>query len=190
MKWLTGLVLGMTAVVAVAADESETAIDQLTATARASAIELDAKAEAALKKEIQTLTEQYLALIDAGDFNDAWLKYDPMAQGVFTIDGWIGQRQAEQERSGKRKTLDIWRTTVYKNPSDAPSPGNYIAVDYDSEFEKLPIVCGYVMWYQNLRGDLTIMREEKGYLTADMMQEIPAKDLPSIKSQIGCREES
>jgi hypothetical protein len=160
-----------------AAEETETA-------------EAEVDAEEALREQVRTNSEQYLARLDAKDYPGAYEWMSLIAKQSMSTEAWMESKQAQVERGGKRKSLDIWRITVYEDPENAPMAGTYIAADYDSVFENLPVACGYIMWYRTTAGDLMIIRDELGYIDTATLAKIPAKDLPAVKNEIGCREES
>lgn len=93
------------------------------------------------------------------------------------------------ESIGKLVNRDIWRITLYNNPPNSPKRGLYIAADYENGYEKSPIHCGYIMWYLATVNseEFTVMREEYGNITTDILRKIPKENLKNVRKKIGCR---
>jgi hypothetical protein len=150
------------------------------------AIVLDEKTEEELKDKVVNLTDKYFELLDDDGFAAAYAMQSAVQQELSSLDAWSAKQATLKRTAGKRLKTSLWRITVYKDPADAALPGNYVAVDYESEYKNFPVFCGYVIWHQSAVGELTLMREEFGYIDSATLVKIPENDLPGIKKQIGC----
>ncbi len=146
--------------------------------------------EEAIKSTTKKMTEQFLLAKESGDFKKA---YDLLGQGMKSITEFPVWQSKESEYFGKGLgklvSRDIWRITLYNNPPNSPKSGLYIAADYENSYEKSPIHCGYVMWFQPTvdSDELTVMREEYGNIPDDILNKIPKENLQNVRKQIGCR---
>jgi hypothetical protein len=146
--------------------------------------------EEAIKSKIRKLTEEFLSAKDSGEFKKAYDMLDPSMKSAVEFPAWKN-KEADYfgESLGKLVSRDIWRITLYNNPPNSPEPGLYIAADYENVYEKSPIHCGYVMWYipTATSNDFSVMREEYGNVTTDILKKIPKENLQNVRKQIGCR---
>jgi hypothetical protein len=150
------------------------------------AIVLDEKAEEKLKENVVDLTDRYFELLDDDDFAAAYAMQSALQQEMSSLDAWSARQVTLKRTAGKKLQTSLRRITVYKDPADAALPGNYVAVDYESEYKNFPVFCGFVIWHQSVVGELTLMREEFGYIDSASLLKITENDLPAIKQKIGC----
>lgn len=65
-------------------------------------------------------------------------------------------------------------------------PGFYAAVDYIGQFQNADHECGYVAWYRDSSGQLTIVREEEGYIDRETAAKMTSQALQNALARIGC----
>ena len=164
--------------------------DEVAATVAPKKLDLSISQEEAIKSETKKMTERFLLAKESGEFKKA---YDLLGQGMKSITEFPVWQSKESKYFnkglGKLVSRDIWRITLYNNPPNSPKPGLYIAADYENSYEKTPIHCGYVMWFQPSvdSGELTVMREEYGNIPDDILNKIPKENLQNVRKRIGCR---
>jgi Protein of unknown function (DUF4019) len=64
-------------------------------------------------------------------------------------------------------------------------PGFYAAVDYAGRFKNITYECGYVAWYRDVSGRLSIVREEHGFIDESQFKMSP-EALQDALAKIGC----
>tara|TARA_B100000768_G_scaffold9235_1_gene9493 strand:+ start:961 stop:1770 length:810 start_codon:yes stop_codon:yes gene_type:complete len=164
--------------------------NEVAVTAAPKKLDLSNIQEKAIKSAAKKLTEEFLSAREAGEFKKA---YDMLGSGMKEINEFSAWKSKEfdyvGENLGKLVSRDIWRVTLYNNPPNSSIPGLYVAADYENSYEKSPIHCGYVMWHLPAAnsGEFTVMREEYGNITSDILKKIPEENLQNVRKQIGCR---
>jgi hypothetical protein len=125
----------------------------------------------AVIKTVQT----YLDDIESGQYVDA---YRMMAEGNKRSLPLESFTEAEQKFKALAGSLKFWRilkVTWTKDPSQAPAPGVYAAVDLMGQFANVDRDCGYIVLFQSpLGGDFMVARTENNYLdnaTAHQIEE-------------------
>jgi len=84
---------------------------------------------------------------EAIDFVDKWLSYKEAGDSinsfdmvskkyVSSLDTWKGNLNQEKDELGKLISRELIRAVAYQDPPSAPAPGLYIAVEYNSVYEK------------------------------------------------------
>jgi hypothetical protein len=128
----------------------------------------------------------YLLQRSEGAFEQAYGAFSEVMRTFQPLEEWKKQNSDFNAAAGERKSTSIWRITVYDNPPNAPEPGIYIAADYESEFERVPFQCGYLIWFQSAEERFVITREESGSLPLDLVKRLPKDQLSEIWRQFGC----
>jgi hypothetical protein len=128
----------------------------------------------------------YLLQRSEGAFEQAYGAFSEVMRTFQTIEEWKKQNSDFNAAAGERKSTSIWRITVYDNPPDAPEPGIYVAADYESEFERVPFQCGYLIWFQSAGERFVITREESGSLPLNQIERLPKEQISEIRRQFGC----
>ena len=98
---------------------------------------------AALEDEIRAKTLAYFKGLDAG--GDAGASYAMLSEYLRSdpFDDWRRARLAERTEKGDVIERRVWRMTVYVDPPDAPTPGIYVAADYEAAYENALFECGF-----------------------------------------------
>jgi len=147
----------------------------------------------AMSSQAKRLTEDFFASKEAGKFEEAYNFLGEEMKGLDEYSVWEDRESSKfGESIGGLLAREFWKITVYDNPVNSPKPGVYIAVDYESSYEKLPTECGFVIWYTSNEKPLafTIMRQESGRITDENVAKMTKENLNGIRSQIGCRDKS
>lgn len=164
--------------------------DETAVTTTPKKLDLSIIQEEAIKSTAKKMTEEFLSARELGEFKKA---YDMLGSGMKSNTEFPAWKRKEfdyfGENIGKLLHRDIWRITLYNNPPNSPKPGLYVAADYENSYEKSPIHCGYIMWYLPTVNskEFTVMREEYGNITTDILKKIPKGNLQNVRKQIGCR---
>jgi hypothetical protein len=130
-------------------------------------------------------TQEYLAQKDKGELAQAYTQFSKSMKATAHFDSWSRTTEGLNAKEGPVKARKILKVSWVKDPPGV-DPGFYAAVDYAGQFQNADYECGYVAWYRESSGRLTIVREEEGYIdrktAATMTPEAPRYAL----ARIGC----
>lgn len=153
-------------------------------------IDISKEQEESIKIKVANLTIDYLLAKESGRFREA---YDSLGSEMKDITGYTAWEKREStyftEKLGGLISRDIWNTTVYNNPPNAPKPGIYIAIDYENKYELAPIHCGFIVWYMPTLdlSEISIMREEYGRISKRETQNSTPELLKKMRAEMKCR---
>jgi hypothetical protein len=138
-----------------------------------------------LEAFVRDASERYLRARARGDFDQAYsVLSDAVRSG--SLSEWSQERRAFNEQAGALEAIRVWRITVYENPAGAPEPGTYIAADYEGRYERIPLQCGYLIWFQLPGERFVVTREESGTIPPEFFKPSREADLSRIKQMINC----
>jgi hypothetical protein len=138
-----------------------------------------------VQAQIKAASATWLQQVATGLLDEAYAQIVPESMGVDER-AWKDVKRSFRAMAGEPVQLAVWRVTVYDNPPGASAPGLYVAADYNNEYSKLALQCGYLMWHRPAGGEFRIMREETGNITAQELKSIPAADFTAIKRRFHC----
>jgi hypothetical protein len=108
----------------------------------------------------------FLAALDGGKVREAYALLadkNRSAMPYATFSAGVSRFNAEAGAVVERR---IVKTTWTKDPSDAPVPGVYAAIDLVSHFARIDRHCGYLILYQPpAGGPFRVMRRQDAYVT-------------------------
>jgi hypothetical protein len=134
---------------------------------------------------VKDISVRHLTSRSQGDFEQAYAALSEYLTDV-PLSDWSQRAREFNDKAGKLRSATIWRVTVYENPPGAPRPGTYIAADFESTYERIPLQCGYIVWFR-LPGDrFVITREETGSIPPELFEPARADELSRIKQEFGC----
>ena len=84
------------------------------------------------KESAAKFVQQWLSLVDSGNYAQTWDDLSDILKTSFTKDEWINDLKSYHEALGKL----IKRTRKYITESSEPSVGNYLIFQYQSSYEK------------------------------------------------------
>jgi Protein of unknown function (DUF4019) len=134
---------------------------------------------------VERQTYRYLSSKTAGDYTAAYAMFSDSMKGATHFDTWQTQTQSFNANAGQLLSRHVRKITWYKDPPSAPLPGIYVAVDYSSEFDQVPIHCGYVAWYRGPNGDYQVIHEEENSIDKSSIAKKPA-DVATLAAKFGC----
>ncbi len=138
----------------------------------------------AMEDEIRGKTLAYFAGLDAG--GDARASYAMLSEYLRskTFSAWR-QEQASAEMGGVTERR-VWRVTVYVDPPEAPTPGIYVAADYQATYERVLFECGYLMWQERSDGSFHVIRREGGRLPRDYAADMTNAQISAVREKMRC----
>lgn len=139
-------------------------------------------------KALRSATERYFRALADSDLRAAYILLHPTMHGGLPFEGWAEKARAAQRFSGANAKARIAKLTRYDNPSNAPTPGVYVAVDYTATAEKLAFECGYLVWSGQPDGTARVIRHERNLATKVDLAKASPEQVAVIKAQFGCVE--
>lgn len=82
-------------------------------------------------------------------------------------------------------TIEVTLVTWYVNPEGVPA-GTYGAVDFRGGSDATPLICGFVIWYEDATPPV-IIRQELNYVEQAMWTDMSDEQRMSIAAQFGCQ---
>ena len=89
------------------------------------------------EKAAQQASEAWLAIFDAGKYDDSWNQASDGLKGLTKKEDFIASLQAARSRVGKVLTRKLKASKYTAKLQGAPE-GKYVVVRFESSFEKLP----------------------------------------------------
>ena len=107
----------------------------------------------------------YFSFLDSGNAERAYEMMDDAAKASIPVMAFTEQSEKFHAQAGALLDRRLLKFTWLKNPTDAPLPGIYAAVDIASRFEKIDRHCGYIVLYQRPSGGaFHVMRAESNFI--------------------------
>lgn len=102
----------------------------------------------------------WVDLFDAGDVKSSFDQLAPTFQGNLTSVEWRRVIEESTAKLGKRRSRTLRRVVWYENPANAPLPGLYAAVEFDSVFENASRHFRFVILHSQNGEPFKVMRSE------------------------------
>lgn len=112
------------------------------------------------EKEAVDFAVAWLDLVEAGDEARSYELLTPTFQHNLTRADWHAAVAATKATQGKLQQRSLRRVVWYDNPENAPLPGVYAAVEFDSVFEKSNKHFRYVVLHSQDGAPFRVMRSE------------------------------
>lgn len=137
-------------------------------------------------ENIEQLTYQYFRNRDTGKYQEAYSMFAASLKASISENNWMTSVKQFNAKAGKPIKRLVSKLTWYNNPSSSPTPGIYAAADYVSQFEKVDIHCGFVIWQQQKDSSFQVVREEENFIDKATQSTMKDSDIAKIKAQYGC----
>ncbi len=85
----------------------------------------------------QSAAESWLALVDAGNYDQSWEEASSIFKEKVTKEQWQSAMEMARGQVGKLDSRKLKTASYAKDPPNAPS-GEYVNIQYDSKFQNLP----------------------------------------------------
>lgn len=99
-------------------------------------------------------------LVDDGKHEEAFLDLAPTFQRNLTSATWKQVVERTRVQLGARQSRTLRRVVWYENPPNAPLPGLYAAVEFDSVFENARNHFQYIILHSQDGAPFKVMRNE------------------------------
>lgn len=133
-----------------------------------------------LERQAKKSTTLYLDYLAQSDFEKVYSLLSTILKEDITYKEWLETKLHLTESPGDLMQSEVWGVTTYVDPPSSPRKGVYIATDFDREYTKLPIYCGYLVWYLE-DGELRVIREDIGSVYLDQFNAMGKEELITIK---------
>ena len=110
--------------------------------------------------EVETFVTHWLGLLEQGESDKSYAFLTDIFKSNVTIDQWRDTLAETGKRLGALRARRLLRIVWYEDPPDAPLPGTYIAVEFDSVYENAPRHFRYVVLHTQGDQPLRVMRDE------------------------------
>lgn len=129
------------------------------------------------ERQVRTLTEQYFLAVDVGDASRVHQFWSASQREETSLETRASELADFRRQAGAPGTHRIAKMTWYVNPQGAPRPGVYVAVDYERDYARFALNCGYLIWFMEGAGHFVLTREETSVLARDDVG--PSPNAPS-----------
>jgi hypothetical protein len=112
------------------------------------------------QSEAVAFATSWLDLLDAGKAEESFVLLTPIFQANLTVASWRDSVVEANRQLGKLLSRKLKRVVWYENPADAPLPGTYVAVEFDSDYERTDRHFQYVMLHSQRGEPFRVMRHQ------------------------------
>jgi hypothetical protein len=110
--------------------------------------------------EVEAFASHWLDLLEQEEADKSYAFLADVFKSNMTIDEWRVAVAETKERLGALRSRSVRRIVWYEDPADAPLPGTYIAIEFDSVYEKAPRHFRYVVLHTQGDEPFRVMRDE------------------------------
>ncbi|HEY2444939.1 MAG TPA: DUF4019 domain-containing protein [Rhizomicrobium sp.] len=141
-----------------------------------------------LEKQARRTAIDFMANMDSGKYADAYAVLTDMNQKDQPFSDFSERVRRFNARAGSVIERRIVTVTWTKDPSNAPLPGVYVALDVISRFTNIDRDCGYLVLFQPpSAGPFKVMREENNFLDNLTAAKIAKQNSPAEVSRAWAR---
>lgn len=135
------------------------------------------------------MTHAFLSALDRGDPATAFALMTDGQKAIQTFEQFARRLARLNSQARPVKERRIVRVTWTKDPSNAPAPGIYAAVDLVSHFTNIDRHCGYIVLYKpdHPHTSFRIAHQEDGFMTNAQARQIAAKQSPEAVEALWAR---
>jgi Protein of unknown function (DUF4019) len=102
----------------------------------------------------------WLRMIEEGDDGRSFELLAPTFQRNLTRASWKSALEETKAQLGRQISQKLRRVVWYENPPNAPLPGTYAAVEFDSTYENADLHFRYVILHSQNGAPFRVMRNE------------------------------
>ena len=134
----------------------------------------------ALEIEATTTLQSYFRAFDKKDDRAVWNLTTVGFQGTTTFFEFEARNKKSRADLGRLKHLAVLKVTWTKDPSAAPAPGVYVAIDVAGTFSKTQRHCGFVVLFKSTPTDLfKVARIESNFMSDASARNIAKENSPA-----------
>ncbi len=106
----------------------------------------------------------WLDLLEAGKAEESFHLLTPLFRANLTADEWRNSVAERKAQLGQLLSRKLKRVVWYENPANAPLPGTYVAVEFDSDYEHTDKHFQYIMLHSQHGEPFRVMRHQSTVL--------------------------
>lgn len=110
--------------------------------------------------EIEAFAVHWLDLLEQGEADKAYAFLTDIFKSHVTIDNWRGMIAETKQSLGELQNRKLRRIVWYQDPPNAPLPGTYVAVEFDSVYANAPKHFRFVILHAQGDEPFRVMRDE------------------------------
>ncbi len=110
--------------------------------------------------EVTAFATHWLDLVEHGEADKSFAFLTDIFKSSMTSEQWRAVVAETNASLGVLRSRKLRRVVWYDNPANAPMPGTYIAVEFDSVYEKAPKHFSFVILHAQGEEALRVMRHE------------------------------
>ena len=114
--------------------------------------------------EAEAFTTRWLDMLEKGNADDSFALLTDTFKANLTPETWRSAIHGTKAKLGALKTRKLRRIVWYQDPKDAPLPGTYVAVEFDSSYENADKHFRYVILHSLNGGPFRVMRDESTFV--------------------------
>jgi hypothetical protein len=114
--------------------------------------------------EAVSFATAWLDLLDAGKAEESFNLLAPLFKANLTADQWRNSVIESKAQLGKLRSRTLKRVVWYEDPANAPLPGTYVAVEFDSDYEGTDKHFQYIMLHSQRGEPFRVMRHQSTLL--------------------------
>ena len=114
--------------------------------------------------EAERVATAWLELLDAGNATDAFDQLTDIFKGNLTPEIWKTTNEESRRNLGQLISRTFRRVVIYEDPQNAPLPGTYAAVEYDSAYQNADKHSDYVVLHSQHNEPFKVTRHESTFV--------------------------
>jgi len=119
-----------------------------------------------LQQQALAAMTAYFAAVESGRYRDAYAAMAPINRESVPFDDFEQRAKTFRTAAGDLIQRRVLKVTWTKDPSAAPLPGVYVAIDLSARYAKVSRQCGYIVLYQAPSGGpFQVMRTEDTHMS-------------------------
>lgn len=125
------------------------------------------------RQQALDVVEEYLSSLDDNRYEHAYSMMTEENRNRASLPQFTKLNAGFQHQAGPLKQRRILKVTWSKNPSSAPLPGIYAAIDVAGSYANADRSCGYLVLYQKSPVDrFEVMRRENNFISNRLADQI------------------
>ncbi len=134
---------------------------------------------------VAQLTRTFLTALAEADHDVAYALVGEGLRGLQSEQEMRATWDAHTAQNVPFDTINLVEVTWYVDPQGLPQ-GAYAAVDFRGGSERVPVLCGFIVWFNDMPSP-SISRIELNYIDADTFALMDDATRSEILPQFGCR---
>jgi hypothetical protein len=137
------------------------------------------------RQDVIKAAGDFLSQLDQGRYDAAYAMTSDISRRSVPFEQFSRQDRTFRAQSGPLAQRTFLKVTWTKDPTSAPAPGIYAAIDVASRYQNVDRHCGYVVLYQKSDGDkFEVMRQEANFIDNAMAQKIEQQKSRAVLDQM------